>query len=254
MSAGEAWKLAGTVDYVASAVLGKKARAFTRPVRDWERQRSSKRYRLTEELRAALKVLRVFVADRSWQPIWCHGVAWRYALVFSDARGRAGDGGVDSIWGAEQLAAVVLTPAGGWYTHISAAARQVQVWLAGASPDHRINECEALAALLAVGTFGVLLKDADVLHFIDSTAAEGTLLKGLSVSRTLSAIASAFWVQAGLHRAAVWIGRVPSKLNVADGPTRHDLSEVTALGWARIPPWLPDPQPWSMLLAGSAQQ
>ena len=53
-----------------------------------------------------------------------------------------------------------------------------------------------------------------------------------------------------LRRAAVWIGRVPSKLNVADGPSRDDLSEVFAHGWARAEAWLPDPEAWAALLGG----
>ena len=80
------------------------------------------------------------------------------------------------------------------------------------------------------------------------STAEGSLIKGLSASRTLSAIAGAYWLQVTLHSAAVWIGRVPSKLNIADGPSRGDLGEVTAHGWAYTAPWLPQVGPWAALL------
>ena len=252
MSPGEARKISGTVDYAASVVLGRRARAFTRPVRAWEQHPRAQRRRLTSELRDALQALRVFLADRSWQPILSHGSPRRFALVFSDARGKAESSGLQQAWGAEQLAAVLLTETGGWYTCLSASDSKARSWLAGLKSDQRINECESLAALLAIGTFGPLLEDTDTLLFIDSTAAEGCLSKGLSSSRVLSALASAMWTQASLWRAAIWVGRVPSKLNVADGPTRGDLSAVRDHSWSYIEPWLPDPRPWSALLACNA--
>ena len=245
MSAGEARKISGTVDYAASVSLRRRARAFRRPIRDWEKQARSQRRRLTQEIRDTLQALRVFVADRSWQPILLNSIAWRFVLVFSDARGKINP---DEPWWTEHLAAFALTAAGGCYTSISVSDGLVRGWLAGLHTAQRINECEALAALLAIGSFREILVDADVLIFVDSTAAEGSLCKGLSSSRCLSAIASAFWTQTALCRASVWVGRVPSKLNVADGPSRQDFDDVQKHGWAFVKPWLPAPQPWALLL------
>ena len=123
-----------------------------------------------------------------------------------------------------------------------------QRWLQAVSSEQRINECESLAALLGVSTLGSFLQDADVMHFVDSTAAEGILIKGYSRSRTLAAISGAYWSTASQHCMTVWIGRVPSKLNVADGPTRNDLSIVNHYGWTLTQPYLVDASSWWALL------
>ena len=134
---------------------------------------------------------------------------------------------------------------------LDASAPQAVAWLSGLSLEHRINECESLAALVGLHTFAPFLHDAEILHFVDSTAAEGSLVKGYSCSATLAATASAYWTTAGRCSIAAWIGRVPSRLNVADGPTRGDLSAVEAHGWQHIAPTLPPSQPWQVLLQRS---
>ena len=134
-------------------------------------------------------------------------------VIFSGARGR---GPGNSF---EALAAVLLTGHGELYAIESARSPDVLPWLVAAG-EQRINECESLAALLAIASFGPVLVDTNVLHFIDPWAAEGMLAEGYSTSRTLAALAGAYWHTAAKHRAAIWIGRVPSKLSLADGPTQ----------------------------------
>ena len=50
-----------------------------------------------------------------------------------------------------------------------------------------------------------------------------------------------FTLELERRRVALWAGRVESESNIADGPTRDDLSKVSSLGalWAepRWPPW-----------------
>ena len=174
-----------------------------------------------------------------------YSIARQFALLFTDARGRAAQA---SEWGSECLGAVLLTSTGGMYAVLDVSDHTAAGWLRLISSDQRINECEALGALLGICCFGHVLEGFDIMHFVDSTAAEGALIKGLSRSQTLSAIAGAYWMQAGLRRICSWIGRVPSVLNVADGPSRGDLSEVQAHGWAPAKAWLPVPSAWSVLL------
>ena len=187
------------------------------------------------------------ISINDWQPVHRHAVARRFAILFTDARGRAAQAGA---WGTECLGAAVLTSGGGMFAVLEVSDPKAADWLRRLSSEQRINECEALAALLGICAFGHILGGCDILHFIDSAAAEGSLVKGLSKSRTLSAIPGVYWTQVSLRHAAVWIGRVPSKLNIADGPSRGDLSEVSAHGWARAVAWLPDPEAWAALLGG----
>ena len=169
-------------------------------------------------------------------------------MIFSDARGRAHSDEDQDRWGAEMLAAVVLLADGGYYTALAASDSRLQAWLAGVRSNQRINECESLAALLGLCSFSGLLRDADVMHFIDSSAAEGSLIKGYSASQTLAAIAGAYWSVASESRASIWIGRVPSKLNVADGPTRGNLEAITYHGWKLWQPSIVAATPWRSLL------
>ena len=96
------------------------------------------------------------------------------------------------------------------------------------SSEQRINECESIAALLGLASFSKALEGSDVLRFVDSSAAHGILIKGYSKSPPLSAVTSAYWTLVG--RACPWVGRVTSKLNVADGPTRGDTSVIIGYG------------------------
>ena len=253
MSSGEARKISSTMDYACSATLGRRMRAFIWPLRAWEKHPGSGRRRISKEISAILPLLRVALMDRAWHPVFGKAIARRFAVLFSDARGRANGPGEPELWGTECLAAGLITATGGYYTYLLADDHAVQQWLGAVTSEHRINECEAAAALLGICSFAQHLFDVDVLHFIDSTAAEGSVIKGLSRSRTLSAIAGAYWTTANMCRAAIWVAHVPSKLNVADGPSRHDFSAVDQYGWRWVPPSLADAVPWQALLQSTAQ-
>ena len=162
--------------------------------------------------------------------------------MFSDARGRTG-----TLWGTEQLATILIMAGGGAYTFIMASDTSVVEWLRHVTSDQRINECEGIAALLGLATIASTLEGVDLLYFVDASAVQGILIKGYSRSPTLSAVTSAYWTLAGQCKATMWIGRVPSKLNVADGPTRGDYTAVQAHGWAYSAPYMPPAKPWQVL-------
>ena len=248
MSSGEARKLASTTDYAASATLCKCARVFTKILRDWEQSPRLGRRTLTPTAQLALPILRAFLGDNSWHKVLTKSTSRPFAVIFSDARGRYLEAGE---WRAERLAAVLITATGGRYTTLDTSDRDATAWISGMGSEYRINECESLAALLGLHTFAPFLHDAEVVHFVDSTAAEGTLTKAYSRSATLAATAGVYWTTAGRFSIAAWIGRVPSRLNVADGPTRSDYSDMEAWGWQHTPPSLPAAHPWQVLLQNS---
>ena len=251
MSDGEARKLASTTDYAPSATLNKCARAFTKVLQDWGRSTTPGRRPLTPTASVALPILRAFLGDDTWHKVLTQATSRPFAIIFSDAKGRSSNSEGQSQ--VERLAAVLITATGGRYTILDASAPDAAAWLKGASSEHRINECESLAALLGLHSFAPFQHDAEVVHFVDSTAAEGSLIKGYSGSATLAAVAGAYWTTAGRCNAAAWIGRVPSRLNVADGPTRGDLSAIEAFGWQHTQPTLPPARPWQVLLQGKIE-
>ena len=59
-----------------------------------------------------------------------------------------------------------------------------------------------------------------VLLFVDNDGARGTIIKGSSISRPSAAIVTAFWEAAVKVEAHIWVDRVPSAANPADGPSR----------------------------------
>jgi hypothetical protein len=196
MSSAEARKMSGTVDYISSAAAQKMARAFAKPLRDWESSGRIGRRPLTTEMLVALQSLIPFFRNDSWNPILGHAVARRFAILFSDARGRG-------EWGSEKLAAILIMAVGGAYTAIDASSVSIRDWLQHVQSEQRINEWESIAALLALATFSSILEGVDVLHFVDSQAAQGILIKGYSKSATLSAVTSAYWTLAGKCRASI---------------------------------------------------
>ena len=81
-----------------------------------------------------------------------------------------------------------------------------------------INEGEALAAVVFLQALADKLYDADVFVFIDNEAAEGIFIKAYSRSAHLTVLAALFWQTVRSSRFSAWVGRVPTHLNVADGP------------------------------------
>ena len=191
-----------------------------------------------------MEVLGHFFLQQDWAPVYARAIARPFAILFSDARGKQSD----TVSGSEELAAVLLTMSGGCSTIILASEPQVQEWTRHFMSKQIINECGALAALLGISSFASRLQNYDLMHFIDYTAAEGTLVKAYSKSVNLAAIASAYWSIAAKSNINAWIGRVPSKLNLADKPTRSDFKDMYIFGWGFVPAVMPDAEPWSMLL------
>ena len=100
---------------------------------------------------------------------------------------------------------------------------------------------EALGALLLLICFRRDLSKCALRHFVDSDGAAGALIRGFSSAADIACIASAFWAVAAEARAAVFIDRVDSHANVADGPSRPEkfdhLGDMRALGarWVHPP-------------------
>ena len=88
----------------------------------------------------------------------------------------------------------------------------------------------------------------DVFLFIDNSAAEGVLLKAYSRSPHLTILAALFWQAVRSAKCAAWVGRVPSDLNIADGPSRRDYSTVSSLQMERVSAHIPEAEGWKFFL------
>ena len=93
-----------------------------------------------------------------------------------------------------------------------------------------IHQAELLPVAIAFGVRGTMLADRRVLVFVDNDAARAALIKGSSGSMPSARLVHQAWVAAARHGMSPWFERVPSPSNVADAPSRLDLSGLEGLG------------------------
>ena len=95
---------------------------------------------------------------------------------------------------------------------------------------------ELIAAILVVMIADSLFPDnVGIRHFIDSKPALGCILKGSSPQIDLNCLSGYVWFAAGSRMRAYWGQYVPSKANLADAPSRGDLSMMNQLSAIRVP-------------------
>ena len=238
-TAGEASKLVGQLEFTASFAWDRSARPFLWPLR--ERSNGSTGARAnTPALSFSYRVLRAFLLRKPPRVLRSSALVRQHFVGFSDARGRTSTSTFETI-------GVLLCGAGSvWFSYLDLKHSAAERFLG--CGQQRINEAEALGAAMLVYTFAYKLRGSSLSLWIDSTAAEGTLRKGYSRSPLLASITGAFWLTAERNEIAVWVGRVPSKLNPADSVSRSDFSFVQSLCASRVAPHVPDPTDWSFLL------
>jgi hypothetical protein len=92
------------------------------------------------------------------------------------------------------------------------------------SKQQIIFDAETLAAVLAFLLWGELFKNRRCLVFVDNEGAIFSLLKGSSTNFVVDIIAAYFAeLDAQIH-SFTWLAKVPSKSNIADPPSRNDIS------------------------------
>ena len=247
---GHASKLAGAMEWTDSEVTGRQLRAFLWPIR--EHEHAKRPGPLPGTLKAALFCLAEILSSFPERKVLSAAIVRRYCVLFTDARGRARSQ-QDDGWGHERLAGVLVCAAGVFYFSVSTRNPLVEVWLPS-ERNVRINEAEALASLIALGTFADQLRGTDVLLLIDSAAAHGVLIKGYGGNPWLTAIAGAFWQSVGRVDAAVWVSHVPSKANLADPPSRGDFEIAAQYEWKSLEAVVPPKGRWNALSPESAHK
>ena len=125
------------------------------------------------------------------------------------------------------------------------AARTGEEWL---PRKNQINMVELFAPPVVFDVLEHRLRSCRVLLFVDSEAAEGALIKGYSKFEDVCELAGLFWHMAVRANAAVYVDRVSTDGNPADGPSRGDVSELTARGAIQVSscpgPWLMSRLAW----------
>ena len=93
--------------------------------------------------------------------------------------------------------------------------------------------------MLALGTWPEVFKEVLWTAFIDNSGALHALVHGTLLAPEANEIVGRPWLNVAAQQVALFSQRVESKANIADGPTRHDLSEVSKLGSTFLEPCMP---------------
>ena len=75
------------------------------------------------------------------------------------------------------------------------------------------------------------MSGCQIIHFIDNDAAASSLVRGYSPKTDSTALVGEYWSLAAQHGLEIYIDRVESKSNLADGPScfqLHDLHQLHA--------------------------
>ena len=227
LAPGEAATLAGRMNFAVSAMFGRVGRAPLKAV--YARQHSRRTnhegeshehpHILTRSLRASLEALARLVEAPPPRILPIPGKIAPVVSIFSDGEGKYG------YIGGVLLVAAAFVPVLVFEAQIPPHVYDLLV-----RRHNQIALIELLAALTALSAFSPFIKGKDLRFFIDNRVAECAVRNGYvrRDTRDACALVSELWFQLQRAQATVWVDRVPSKLNIADGPSRPDQPELSA--------------------------
>ena len=98
-----------------------------------------------------------------------------------------------------------------------------------------IHQTELWPAQLAAETWADQLAGRKVVLFFDNDAASAALVKGTTTSAASARIVARLWQAITKAQAQVWVERVASAANPADGPSRNDWRWCLSRGFVATP-------------------
>ena len=231
--------LAGKLNFYASAVFGSLGSAALRSI--YQRAHNAdaacvfgKTAALTPGLRAALTSIEDLLKSARPKRISLRAAQTQHACLYADAFFVDAAGARRNLAELESIDHAALTADGvsnGWGIAVVLGDR---VWLArGSVPISLFGSLkkkktyifylEALAQCLVAWLFEPEL-GSSYWAFVDNTSAEFALRKGYSRDGDANRLTAFFWASVAAAGAAPWFERVASAAQVADGPSRGDMS------------------------------
>ena len=219
----------GKFGFLCSSLYGKIGRCCTLALRQRQYDRSDDTS-LSPQLRTSLQLMiHLMHASPARE---CHvSGASAPLLLYTDASDIP-----DRLEGRCILGAVLVVPEPSpklYYTSYTVSSDLVAKWL---PRSNYMGQLELLAAPLAICTWSSILKENQILHFIDNDSAAANLVKGYSPLHDSAAIVGDYWLLAAQHKMSIYIDRVASKANISDGPSRNDFSLLQSLKAIWTPP------------------
>jgi len=99
-----------------------------------------------------------------------------------------------------------------------------------------MGQLETLACPLALYTWSSQVHRRRVLLFVDNDSAASCLVRGFSPKQDTCSLVGQFWLAASESEVEVYIDRVESKSNIADGPSRLAFELLHSLSSKFTPP------------------
>ena len=103
----------------------------------------------------------------------------------------------------------------------------------------QIAMVEMIATVVALETFAHLIQGKKVIFLVDSESVLGALVKGYSSREDLCGLTEIFWFQVSDLEVLMYLDRISTDANIADDPSRDDMSVAEALKWVIAKPVLP---------------
>ena len=120
------------------------------------------------------------------------------------------------------LAAVVLSPTPSSFSaSLLLVSSTPQAWMKKFNRKNPIIGMELLAPLALLWGFPKLLRGKRINLYVDNDTVSNALIRGDCSEAFLAAMVKTFWKLAEELSLDIWVGRVGSKVNPADLPTRH---------------------------------
>ena len=213
LSSEHAMKLAGRAQWALCSSRSRAGRSYLKAV-------FAQAYRpfenMSPRLRQASSWLLEYFVQRPASVWQCLDETRQHVRSWSDASG------------VDQIVAVFLLVDGVWrYTSTSVPSALVSQFLPRG--DNQIGMLELLAPILALGTWPETFCNVLWTAWIDNQGVLHNLLKGGSLAEDANVLIGRMWMHLASCDSDLFVERVESKSNVADGPTRHDFSDVTRL-------------------------
>jgi len=229
LAPSHAARVIGKFGFIADHMYGRVGRAAMGALR--HRQYShSHDHSLTPSIKASLGLALALLHTAPPREISVSPPSERPTILYTDASDVPGRDVGQYIVGA-----VLDSPSQSTllYTYWCVPPELVQRWI---PKQTQIGQLEIFAGAVAVDAWADLLRDKQVLHFVDNDSATASLVKGYSPQEDSCALVGDYWLRVAALKASVYVDRVESKSNLADGPSRVDLQEVATLGAKFTPP------------------
>ena len=207
---GQASSLAGKFNFTMSMAYGAVGRAALAPFYRLQRK-AEQPYPLSAEMRESLHFLVALLRNRTPQVF--HGASSErpHHVLFTDAAGDTRMAGVLFCEGEDRPIVVAGSCLPEWTACMLPRENQITLW-------------ELLAVSLSVRSLRDRLRDSDLSLYVDNEGAKGMILNGFARGDCLdgTVLAADLWAMMAELHIALYVERVPSLDNVADGPTRPE--------------------------------